>query len=403
MSYTIIALLALLVHIIINHDVIRNKHYRHETVSAVSFRWLILSIGAFYVTDALWGVLYDARLITAVFIDTTVYFVAMAFTVFFWSRYVIHYLNEKNFYLSMLSVVGWVFLGAMAVALVLNVFLPVMFWFDAEGAYHAADLRYAALAAQVLMFLGSSIYVLVRLGTRTASIRRRHIATGAFGIVMSVMVVLQVLLPLEPMYSMGCLLGVCILHSFVLGDIMEDRRRELEEHIRREKEQKIELGSARYMAYTDQLTGVKNTHAYVEAEKKVDERITAGELKDFGLIVFDLNELKITNDTRGHEAGDQLIQDACRLICRKFKHSPVYRIGGDEFVVMLEGDDFEHRKSLLAEFDTQIEENQKRGAVVVASGLAIYRPGQDNSYRRIFERADQRMYDRKGTLKAAME
>ena len=154
------------------------------------------------------------------------------------------------------------------------------------------------------------------------------------------------------------------------------------------------------MAYTDQLTGVKNTHAYVEAEKKVDERITAGELKDFGLIVFDLNELKITNDTRGHEAGDQLIQDACRLICRKFKHSPVYRIGGDEFVVMLEGDDFEHRKSLLAEFDTQMEENQKRGAVVVASGLAIYRPGQDNSYRRIFERADQRMYDRKGTLKA---
>lgn len=91
------------------------------------------------------------------------------------------------------------------------------------------------------------------------------------------------------------------------------------------------------------------------------------------------------------------------MICRKFKHSPVYRIGGDEFVVMLEGDDFEHRKSLLAEFDTQMEENQKRGAVVVASGLAIYRPGQDNSYRRIFERADQRMYDRKGTLKAVME
>lgn len=97
MSYTIIALLALLVHIIINHDVIRNKHYRHETVSAVSFRLLILSIGAIYVTDALWGVLYDARLITAVFIDTTVYFVAMAFTVSFWSRYVIHYLNEKTF------------------------------------------------------------------------------------------------------------------------------------------------------------------------------------------------------------------------------------------------------------------------------------------------------------------
>lgn len=403
MSYTIIALLALLVHIIINHDVIWNRHYRHESAPSTAFRWLILSIGAFYVTDALWGVLYDARLITAVFIDTTVYFVAMAFTVFFWSRYVILYLKEKNFYLSLLSVTGWVFLGAMAVALVLNVFLPVMFWFDAEGDYHAANLRYAALAAQVLMFLGSSIYVLVKLGTRTANLRRRHIAIGVFGIVMSVMVVLQVLLPLEPMYSMGCLLGACILHSFVLGDVMEENRRELEEHIRREKEQKLELGSARYMAYTDQLTGVKNTHAYVEAEKKVDERISAGELKDFGVIFFDLNGLKITNDTKGHEAGDVLLQDACRLICRKFKHSPVYRIGGDEFVAMLEGEDYENRKTLLAEFDTQMEENQERGGVVIATGLAVYRPGKDNSYRRIFERADHRMYDRKGTLKSMEE
>ena len=400
MSYTIIALLALLVHIIINHDVIRNKHYRHESVPATSFRRLILSIMAFYVTDALWGVLYDAHLTTVVFIDTTVYFVAMAFTVFFWSQYVIRYLHEKSFYLSLLSVVGWIFLGSMGVVLVLNIFWPVMFWLDAEGVYHAANLRYAALAAQVLMFLGSSIYVLVKLGTRTVQLRRRHIAIGVFGIVMSVMVVLQVLLPLEPMYSMGCLLGVCVLHSFVLGDIMEDRRRELEEHIRREKEQKIELGSARYMAYTDQLTGVKNTHAYVEAEKKVDDRISAGELKEFGVIFFDLNGLKMTNDTKGHEAGDQLIQDACRLICRKFKHSPIYRIGGDEFVAMLEGEDYQQRKSLLAEFDTQMEENQKQGGVVVATGLSVYRPGKDHSYRRIFERADQRMYDRKGTLKA---
>ena len=403
MTYANTAILAFLVHLIVHFDAIRNSHYRNETASGKAYRALVCTVLLFYVSDALWGILYEAHLIPALYADTVLYFSSMAASLFFWGRFVILYLHEKSRFMRLLSAATCLAPAFFGFALVVNLFLPVMFWFDAEGAYHAADLRYAALAAQVLMFLGSSIYVLVRLGTRTASIRRRHIATGAFGIVMSVMVVLQVLLPLEPMYSMGCLLGVCILHSFVLGDIMEDRRRELEEHIRREKEQKIELGTARYMAYTDQLTGVKNTHAYVEAEKKVDERITAGELKDFGLIVFDLNELKITNDTRGHEAGDQLIQDACRLICRKFKHSPVYRIGGDEFVVMLEGDDFEHRKSLLAEFDTQIEENQKRGAVVVASGLAIYRPGQDNSYRRIFERADQRMYDRKGTLKAAME
>ena len=341
MTYSSIALLALLVHIIINHDVIRNKHYRHESAPSTAFRRLILSIAAFYVTDAFWGILYDAHLITAVFIDTMVYFVAMAFTVFFWSQYVIRYLNEKNTYLSVLSVVGWIFLVAVIAVQVLNIFWPVMFWFDEEGAYHAGNLRYAALATQVLMFLGSSIYVLVRLGTRTAGVRRRHIAIGVFGVTMNVMVILQVLFPLQPMYSMGCLLGACILHSFVLGDIMEDRRRELEEHIRKEKEQRLELGSARYMAYTDQLTGVKNTQ--------------------------------------------------------------VYRIGGDEFVAVKAGEDHENRKILLAEFDTQMEENQKRGGVVIATGLAVYRPGHDHSYRRIFERADQRMYDRKGTLKSMEE
>ena len=60
-------------------------------------------------------------------------------------------------------------------------------------------------------------------------------------------------------------------------------------------------------------------------------------------------------------------------------------------------------KPVFASFETQIEENLHAGKVVVASGLAVFRPGRDNSYRRVFERADQRMYDRKGVLKAMEE
>ena len=154
------------------------------------------------------------------------------------------------------------------------------------------------------------------------------------------------------------------------------------------------------MAYTDSLTGVKNTHAYVEKEKLVDERIAEREIDEFGVVVFDLNDLKKVNDTKGHEAGDDYIRKACHCICVTFKHSPVYRVGGDEFVAFLEGEDYQNRKKLLAAFETQIEENLHRGEFVIASGLAVFRPGYDNSYRRVFERADQRMYDRKGSLKA---
>lgn len=199
------------------------------------------------------------------------------------------------------------------------------------------------------------------------------------------------------------MLGTCILHTFVLGDMKDDRRIELEEMLRREEQQKRELGSAKHMAYTDSLTGVKNKHAYVEMEKQVDQRIADGDIKEFGVIVFDLNGLKNVNDTRGHEAGDEYIRDASLLICRQFKHSPVFRIGGDEFLAYLEGDDYKNRKILLAAFETQIEENQHAGKAVIASGLAVFRPERDNSYRRVFERADQRMYDRKGVLKAMEE
>lgn len=49
----------------------------------------------------------------------------------------------------------------------------------------------------------------------------------------------------------------------------------------------------------------------------------------------------------GHQAGDEYIIGACRIICNKFKHSPVFRIGGDEFVAISEGEDYEHIDSIL--------------------------------------------------------
>ena len=180
----------------------------------------------------------------------------------------------------------------------------------------------------------------------------------------------------------------------------EDRRIELEELFRIQYEQEKELGSAKHLAYTDSLTGVKSSHAYVETEKEVDRSIADDRIHEFGVVVFDVNNLKITNDSHGHDAGDLLIRTACRMICRQFKHSPVFRIGGDEFVAFLEGEDYRNRKTLLAEFEDQVESNLRLGEVTVASGMAVFRRGHDNSFRRVFERADQRMYDRKGLLKS---
>ena len=131
----------------------------------------------------------------------------------------------------------------------------------------------------------------------------------------------------------------------------------------------------------------------------MEERIAAGTLAEFAAAMFDLNGLKLVNDTQGHEAGNRLIIQACRMICEHFKHSPVFRIGGDEFAAILEGQDYQNRAAILAAFNGQVEENQRSGQAVVAAGMAEFAPGQDDSFQVVFERADREMYLRKKELK----
>ena len=182
-----------------------------------------------------------------------------------------------------------------------------------------------------------------------------------------------------------------------------EQQRMMEEGLRRELHQKEQLQSAMEMAYRDPLTGVKSKHAYNEAAERMDERIAEGSVKRFSIIVFDLNDLKVINDSRGHEVGDEYIKDACKLICTCFKHSPVYRIGGDEFTAILEGEDYENQEELLTKFEKQILMNLDRNKTVVAFGCSRFNPQQDNSIRAVFERADVMMYQEKTLLKSLGE
>ena len=88
------------------------------------------------------------------------------------------------------------------------------------------------------------------------------------------------------------------------------------------------------------------------------------------------------------------------MICDSFKHSPVFRIGGDEFAVFLEGTDYWVRERIMKQFDSRIEENAASGDVVVAAGISEFIKGKDSSCMDVFERADQQMYLRKRELKA---
>ncbi|MBR7084952.1 MAG: GGDEF domain-containing protein, partial [Oscillospiraceae bacterium] len=167
------------------------------------------------------------------------------------------------------------------------------------------------------------------------------------------------------------------------------------------KRMEIAYQNAIDIANRDALTGVKNKRAYVQFEIELDEQIKEKENLAFAIVICDVNGLKQVNDTKGHTAGDEFIRSACKVICNTFKHSPVFRIGGDEFAVILKGQDYLSRTELMLEMTKYLNENSRDGLILLASGISDFHPEQDIHVQDVFERADMHMYLNKKQCKAA--
>lgn len=159
------------------------------------------------------------------------------------------------------------------------------------------------------------------------------------------------------------------------------------------------------LAYRDPLTGVKNKTAYLEVANKMDE-LARLKRPEFAVIVFDINGLKNVNDTYGHDFGDILIADTCKIICHTFKQTPIYRIGGDEFVALLENDDYKNSIQLLNQLQKDIdaynEQPHNTIKISVAKGIAVYSEATDYTFQDVFKRADNAMYYNKAKMKSSV-
>ena len=155
----------------------------------------------------------------------------------------------------------------------------------------------------------------------------------------------------------------------------------------------------------DSLTGVKSRIAYDRKVEEIDGILkTNKNLIHFGICECDLNNLKQINDTCGHEAGDLYIKRCCKLICSFFKHSPIFRIGGDEFVVLLQNEDYndcdELKQNLLNLISDEVHKDcALTDKVSFAAGFSKFNPAADNSFKEVFARADKEMYAHKRELK----
>lgn len=175
----------------------------------------------------------------------------------------------------------------------------------------------------------------------------------------------------------------------------------IDDEVRKEKEYLKTINTEKELARRDELTGVKNKTAYSELEKTVQGNIDNGmDYFSFAVAVCDVNNLKTVNDTKGHKAGDEYIKASAKILCDIFDHSPVFRVGGDEFVVFLRGEDYIDRTELEHRFRYTIINNlSSEDKPIVAIGVADYIPGEDMSLSDVFERADNLMYEDKRNLK----
>lgn len=274
MYYASIGILALILHIINNQDVLK-KHTDDAIPAHRSYRFFLIGIIGYYLVDILWGVCSALNFKPQIlaFIGTELYFIAMVTSVFLWTRYVIEYLNRKNIFSRILFVVGWIFIAFEAVTLIVNIFVPIVFWYDEKG-YHTNFARYISHFMQLGLFLMTTIHMLLVTTRTKGKVRFRHLVVGMFGLVMTIFLVLQSIFVELPFFSMGYIIGTCLLHTFVLEDEKEERHKRLEALIKKEELQEKELGFARQMAYTDPLTGVKNKFAYLEAESEIEKKIS---------------------------------------------------------------------------------------------------------------------------------
>ena len=156
--------------------------------------------------------------------------------------------------------------------------------------------------------------------------------------------------------------------------------------------------------YLDPLTSVRNKGAFDVYIKRLNDQLDRESEEGIAIAIFDCNELKYINDKYGHDKGDIYIQASCSQICRVFKHSPVFRIGGDEFAVILQNEDFENREQLRSQFEQNIEktcaDNENRWEqIYLAMGMADYDPQTDSMLEDTIHRADRKMYENKRILK----
>ena len=183
-----------------------------------------------------------------------------------------------------------------------------------------------------------------------------------------------------------------------LSALQEDKKRAEQDIIDKEEE----IGRLSEETYKDALTGAGSKAAYFKRIMELNDAIPDG--VDFALVMVDINDLKHINDAYGHRSGDLYIKGCCDMVCKAFPSSSVYRIGGDEFVVILTDQGFKDRaeafETLRCGFANTYNDKERQPWQRYSAALGMAENASDDAtVELVFKRADKAMYADKQRFK----
>ena len=232
----LIGLLAILILLLVNYDILFQYGKTQNLPAVKMYRRFLFAVLAYYISDTLWGVFSELNLFNLLFANVVIYYIVMAAGILTWTRYVVTYLGEEYKFGKFLLWTGRIFFVVITLASLASISTPVLFWFDDAGEYHACPARYAQLIFQIVLFLLTTAYTFSAMLRLEGTIKKRHRTICFFGLVIAVALILQLEFLFLPMYTIGYMLGTCLLHTFVISERMEEYRRASLESLRREKE-----------------------------------------------------------------------------------------------------------------------------------------------------------------------
>lgn len=314
--YSAVGLIAIVIQLIINFRVMFRPEQQTTKKAAKMYRMLMIAIFCYYITDALWGIFAGLNWIPALFVDTTIYYVAMSSAIVCFYSYIVDYLDMDGWIAKTFEIVGKGFFVLENVFLLINFFVPCFFWFDANDAYTAGPIRYAALWVQVALFAFSSIVTYIEATKNHGVERGRHLAIFFFSLTMLVAILFQEKYPLLPFYAIGCLIGSCILHEYVVGDEIEEYQNML--IAEKEKAEKASVAKTSFLARMshDIRTPLNGIIGLIELsdrhdgdldvlrENRAKEKVAAGHLLSLINDVLQMSKLEDGSTVLGREAVD---------------------------------------------------------------------------------------------------